>query len=285
MTAVLPDNFGVLILTHGRPEGVAKTINTLKRTGYTGRWWLVCDSGDKTIDQYRERWGNDRVVVFDKAAVDVDLADNGGSNSVVVFARQAAPRIAADLGLRYFLELDDDYGSFQHRFLEGDKLKVVETRDLDTIMASFLSFLIDTGATTVAFAQGGDFIGGGDSFLRRGLTRKAMNAFFIAVDNPPRFCGRLNEDVNMYLSEGKTGGLVFTYTRFMLTQGTTQKNAGGLTEAYLEDGTYRKSFYSVVLAPSCVTVKLMGDKHLRVHHSIAWNLAVPKIVSERFRKS
>lgn len=44
----------------------------------------------------------------------------------------------------------------------------------------------------------------------------------------------------------------------MSTQMQTQKNAGGMTETYLESGTYLKSFYSVMYAPSCVKLNTMG---------------------------
>lgn len=65
-----------------------------------------------------------------------------------------------------------------------------------------------------------------------------------------------------------------------LTQKTTQKSRGGMTELYLDNGTYVKSFYTVMLAPSCATIKPMGNTRLRLHHSIEWDYAVPKIVRE-----
>jgi hypothetical protein len=72
-----------------------------------------------------------------------------------------------------------------------------------------------------------------------------------------------------------------------LVQMQTQSNAGGMTEMYLESGTYVKSFYSVMYAPSCVKVGELGDPrspHYRIHHSINWRVAVPKIMRETVRK-
>ena len=69
-----------------------------------------------------------------------------------------------------------------------------------------------------------------------------------------------------------------------LQQKTTQKNAGGITEYYKKYGTYVKSFTTVMFAPSCTKVRLMNSKYPRLHHSVSWNNAVPKIISEEYRK-
>lgn len=49
-------------------------------------------------------------------------------------------------------------------------------------------------------------------------------------------------------------------------------------------GTYLKSFYSVMWAPSCVKIGAMGDTHKRIHHSITWDKCAPKILSEKWKK-
>lgn len=36
-----------------------------------------------------------------------------------------------------------------------------------------------------------------------------------------------------------------------------QKNKGGMSDVYIDKGTYLKSFYSVMFAPSCVKIGLM----------------------------
>lgn len=43
-------------------------------------------------------------------------------------------------------------------------------------------------------------------------------------------------------------------------------------------------FYSVVFAPSCVKVSMMGSRFRRIHHAVAWSRAVPRILPERYRK-
>ena len=48
--------------------------------------------------------------------------------------------------------------------------------------------------------------------------------------------------------------------------------------------TYLKSFYSVICSPSSVKIKALNANHKRVHHSIKWINAVPKIISEGYKK-
>jgi hypothetical protein len=138
-------------------------------------------------------------------------------------------------------------------------------------------------------AQGGDLMGGANSQLVKSnrfpwCKRKAMNSFFCKTSRRFWFFSRLNEDVNTYLSYGERGQLFMTLPEFHLHQLITQKEGGGMADAYLASGTYVKSFYSVIVCPSFVSVtaqKAMG----RLHHQISWNNAVPKILDDAHKKS
>jgi hypothetical protein len=90
--------------------------------------------------------------------------------------------------------------------------------------------------------------------------------------------------VNLYVENGRRGSLFVTIPRLRLWQQQTQQNSGGLTDIYLDLGTYVKSFYSVMYAPSCVKLTTMGSTHRRLHHMVLWNNAVPRIVDESIRK-
>ena len=279
-------NFAVFILSHGRADNM-KTVKTLQKQDYTGRWYIIIDNEDDQAEEYYRRFGKDRVIMFDKAeaAKKIDIGDNFPERNVVVIARNMCHEIAESLGLEYFLELDDDYKSFEIRYIQDDKLKVKNVSDLDYIFDDMLDFLDESGAVTVAFAQAGDYIGGAESKLfQKGLIRKAMNSFFCRTDRPFRFFGRINEDVNAYVKLGSEGKLLFTVTDIGLTQAATQQNAGGLTEAYLDLGTYIKSFYSVMYCPSCVKIGIMGNSDYRLHHQIIWRNAVPQILDEKWKK-
>lgn len=285
------DNFAVIILTHGRAEKVY-THNTLRKYGYTGNIYLMIDNEDEQYQEYKNIY-KDKVIVFDKQkAIDItDSADNFKKRNSVVYARNYVYVKAKEIGLKYILVLDDDYSGFYNCF-DNDRnyiTKNIKIKNLDGYINAMLKFLINSNSDCIAFSQGGDFIGGEGSkvsqlHIKGKLSRKAMNAFFFDVDKPLFFGGRINEDVNMYISEGKIGKKIFTYARVRLEQMETQANSGGLTEIYKDLGTYVKSFYSIIYNPSCVKLMMMGAKNKRIHHKILWKYATPMILSENYKK-
>lgn len=286
------NDFAVFILTNRR-AGNVRTYRALRNCGYTGRIFLLVDDEDPQLQAYRDEYGSD-VVVFEKqkAVEYTDSCDNFGKRNSVVFARNWNFVVAKQMGLKYFWQLDDDYSSFGWSLDNENEYQSANaaTRRLDAIIDACLEFLETSGAKSVAFAQGGDFIGGSaGGFLqkaRRGwMPRKVMNSFFFSVDRPVKFLGRINEDVNLYVQEGRKGDLFVTIPRLRLWQHQTQTNSGGLTDIYLDLGTYVKSFYTIICAPSCVKLITMGSTHRRLHHMVQWNYAVPKIISEKYRKA
>ena len=282
-------NYAVFILTHGRPDKVI-TYHTLRKSGYTGKIYLICDEEDKTLPEYKQQY-KDQVIVFSKQDYQhsFDIMDNFEGNKVIVYARNACYDIARSLGLDYFFEYEDDYPGFYHRFVDGQTLRAVKVSHMDKVCTAFIECLENTQATTIAMAQGGDFIGGAESFNHLQYKRKAMNSFVFKVNQNPAddciFIGRMNDDVNTYLTQGRIGKLFFQIANVMLVQLQTQSNSGGNTEAYKTMGTYVKSFYSVMAAPSCCKVSMLITSHPRIHHKIDWNKAVPKIIHERYRKT
>jgi hypothetical protein len=282
------DDFAVFILTHGRPNKVI-TYDTLRRRGYTGPIYIIIDNEDKTADTYRRIYG-DKVIVFDKAAIakTFDEGDNFGDRRAVIYARNVSFQIARDLGLRYFLQLDDDYNGFEYRINhEGQYPKGYRMVQgtLDGIIEAYLSFYQTTAACSIAMAQGGDFFSGADEMYSSNRKRKCMNTFFCSVDRPFQFVGRINEDVNTYVWFQMLGNLFLTVPFVSVKQLQTQSNTGGMTEMYLDSGTFIKSFYTVMYAPSCTLVKIIGEVDKRLHHSIKWANAVPCIVPETCRKA
>ena len=283
------NNFVVFILTHGRPNKVY-TYDTIRNAGYTGPIVLVLDNEDNAIEEYKriyEAKPNTGVYVFDKLDIAnrYDEVDRGKDRRAIFYARNACFEIAKDLDYKYFLELDDDYVKFRSRVDINGKFATIYHTDLDSLFEAMLQFLDDSGAHTVAFSQTGDFIGGmGSRVYKEKLARKAMNSFFCTTDRPFKFLGRINEDVNTYVSEGSKGKLMFTVADATLDQTQTQSNSGGMTELYLDAGTYVKSFFTIITNPSSVKIYEMGCTHKRIHHSIDWNKAVPKIISSCYKK-
>lgn len=282
------DDFAVFILTHGRANRV-RTYDTLMRQGYSGKVYIVIDDEDAEGERYRERFG-EKVITFSKQDIAnrYDTGDNFTEHRSVFFARNACFEIAKRLGVEYFLQLDDDYSGFYYKFSTALRYRERPVKsNLDKLFSAMLTYYKSVeAADTIAFCQNGDLIGGqlGYNVSRIWVKRKAMNTFFCSTSRPFDFVGRVNEDVNTYVSAGRRGRLMFTLFNVSIIQDDTQSNAGGMTELYLSEGTYIKSFYSVMYAPSAVKVSLMNSTHKRIHHRVSWENAVPKIVGEELVK-
>lgn len=282
----MSDDFAVLILSHGRADKVS-TLATLKRCGYTGRWYIVIDDEDSQGWKYKEKYG-DHVVVFNKAeqAEKTEAYENFGTRKAIIYARNACFDIAAKLGLKYFMELDDDYTIFSFEYNESRDLIVnVRISNIDRVIQAYLQYFTEIPALSIAFAQGGDFMGGKDkNAASHPQWRKCMNSFICSVDRPFQFRGTINEDVNTYTMLGSQGNLFLTVPLIGLRQKQSQQNSGGMSEAYLISGTYLKSFYTVLAMPSSVIISLLMSRHPRLHHMVKWECTVPKIVQEKWRK-
>ena len=282
------EELAVFILTYGRPNNV-KTYKTLNRFGYTGKKYLICSTDDKKLNQYKSQYKNE-VVVFNKQDVKntFDIGDNFNDERVVVYARNACFDIAKKLGIKYFLVLDDDYTDFSYRF--NNELQYHKGRgyikNIQEIFNAILNYYKSIPAKSIALSQNGDWIGGENSSWAKELSlkRKCMNSFFCSTERPFKFIGRINEDVNVYTKLGSVGDLFLTIPNISLKQTDTQSNDGGLTDIYLSQGTYVKSFYSVMFSPSSVKVAMLNTERARLHHRVNWNNAIPKILNEQYKK-
>lgn len=279
-------DFAALILTHGRPSKV-KTYHTLKKCGYTGRIVIVVDDEDDTVEDYKDAYGEE-VYVFSKQEIakTFDEADNFNDRRSIVYARNSSFEIAKELGIKHFIQLDDDYTAFNYKFTDNNEYCERSIKDLNSVLSEMLRFYKSTNILSVAMAQGGDFIGGKNSSFAQKIKpkRKCMNTFICSTERPFQFVGRINEDVNTYTSVQGRGEVFLTIPNIEVKQAQTQSNSGGMTDIYIDGGTYVKSFYSILFSPSCVKIALMGVKHKRLHHKVSWNNAVPLIMSEDYKK-
>lgn len=278
------DNFAVFIMVYGRPDK-NWTYSSLKKCGYTGKIYLIGDNTDIKIDDYKIKY-NDELLIFDKKEVakNYDNGDNSGDYRSTMFASNMAFEYAKNLGLKYFCLMCDDYKNFEYRYVKNDKLKIKNVKNLDYVFDCYIDFYKKTNFLSIAFAQGGDFIGGIDShIIRNKLKRKVMNTFLCCVDRKFEFIGRLNEDVNTYINLGQKGNLFGTLPFVSIIQKATQSEKNGLTEVYLDNGTYIKSFFSVMYNPNCVKISLMETTHKRIHHTINWKNATPMIIDQKHK--
>jgi hypothetical protein len=278
-------DFAVFIMVHGRPEK-AWTYTSLKKQGYTGKIFLVADNLDETRNKYKEIYG-DKLLIFDKkkAALKMDSGDNSLDFRSTLYSANTIFKLAKENNIKYFFIMCDDYTGFFYCFNNNYEFKRQKIKNLDKVFSGMLKFYKKTTISTIAMAQGGDFLGGnkgGNAKIK--LMRKAMNTFLCSTERPFKFIGRLNEDVTTYVNLGSKGSLFITTTNLMITQKGHQQEKSGLTDVYLDSGTYVKSFFSVMYNPSSVKIADVSNKHKRIHHKVKWKYAVPKIINEKYKK-
>lgn len=279
----------VFILSNGRADRVI-TYKTLRKSGYTGEIKIIIDDEDEDGQEYINRYGEE-VYIFNKEHYikNTQAADNFGKRNTVVFARNATYDIAKELGYKYFFVLDDDYGELAYRFNEHMEFTQRPIKNLDEIFKILWRYYETVPVKTVAFIQGGDLLGGvNNGAIKKNhlpfIKRKAMNLFLCSTERRINWIGTINEDVNSYVHYGSQGDLFITIPWIALNQSNTQSNEGGMTDIYLDVGTYVKSFYTVLFNPSSVKIMTMGERYKRLHHSINWRNTIPAIIDEKYKK-
>lgn len=277
--------FAVFILTHGR----AKTITTyraLRNNGYTGDIWVVIDNEDDQENLYREKFG-DEIIQFDKRDYleKTDLGDLDDNRKIGVFARNFIQDKAIEMGYQYHLQLDDDIHGFQIRYVKDGRLKGKSIRDMDKVFDAMCDYMDETNITSLSFSLGAYLIGGAESReWGRQLIPKTMTTFLMRADDLNYFHMRMNDDITTSALNGMRGKLYYTIMPLCLEVDETQKQSGGMTEIYVDNGTYRKSFYTVMAMPSCTKIASMGINDFRCHHQISWNNCIPKVLNEKWKK-
>lgn len=278
-------DFAVFILSHGRADTIS-TYRALRDGGYTGRIFVVIDNEDDQEDLYRQKFGDD-IIQFDKREYleKTDLGDLDNDRRVGVFARNFIQDEAKRLGYKFHLQLDDDVHGFGYRFVQDGRLRCAKCKHLDEVLEGMVQMMKETPITSLSFGLSSYYFDvAGNRNVQEGMIRKTMTTFLMRADDLQYFHMRMNDDITTSLINGMRGKLYYTYMPVMVQVDKTQVQHGGMTDIYKKNGTYRKSFYSVMCCPSCVKVSAMGITEYRIHHEISWNNAVPKLLSERWCK-
>lgn len=273
-------DFAVFIITHKRPDNQL-TLETLKKGNYTGKVYFIVDDEDDTLDKYISKYGKENVKVFHKSEW-FDIGDNlKDHKGVPEYARNECFRIAKELGLKYFVQLDDDYSSITYRYIKGGELKSKNVNNFNELFEAMCRFLKLKQIYCVAFGVQGDFIGGIHGKYKNGLYRNARNSFFCKTEQPFEFLGRINEDVTTPAYNNMLGRLFFTTLDVCVTLYDHEKNSGGSTDQYKEVNTYWNYFYPVLWCPSAIYIKEARGEFIK---HIRWKNLLPQIVSSRWKK-
>lgn len=280
--------FAIFILSHGRADDV-KTAEYLERIGYSGDWFIVIDNEDNQAGTYYAKYG-DRVLMFDKKA-EAELTDTGDMDDdrrVGVFARNKIQDLAIERGYKYHLQFDDDFNRVSFRYFDGEKIAythVEDDRTLTGVLFAMVRYMDNCPRITwLSFGLSNYYLGGTQSGnWKNRLIPKTMGSFLMRADHPIRFSMRMNDDITTCALEQSRGNLAYTIMSLYVKTTETQHQSGGMTDIYQDNGTYRKSFYSVLVGPSWAKVSRESLSH-RIHHRIYFENCVPKLLSDKWKK-
>ena len=277
------NSFCYVILSYNRADNL-KTLKLLNNSKYP--IVILCGDDEPQKTKY-ERLQDDKIKVYyfnkEEERKHTDDGINDNKTKAVVYARNYIWKLMKELKYEYFCVLDDDYTGFS--FLnknDKNKKEEIKVKDFDKVSEIFINYLKKARQIDcLSFLQGGDLIGGTQNkiFFNREVKRKIMNIFYCRTETPFYFYGKINEDVNCYtVNQRNYGRVMFSVPFLKLFQTQTQANKGGLTDIYLDVGTYIKSFYSVMYCPSCCKISIMGNTHMRIHHKLNSNYYTPMIL-------
>lgn len=272
----------VYIISKGRPK--CTTAQTLTKMGYPGDWFIVCGNNDETIDEYRKNWG-EHVLEFDwyDEITRTDTLDNFGFDDMpsgAVPVRNATCDIARARGEKRHWQLDDDYNHF-YRVIPGTlKKERMDGEQLYEVLTEISEF-----ANRCSLQNAGIALGTIESHpaKKKTFSRRVFNAHNLPTDEKllTRWRGRMNDDLINAIETYRNGGFEMLFKYANLTMEPSQKEAGGLTDLYQQEGTVRKTAYPVLLAPQAVKLVVRFGRY---HHRVNWDLLSPKMLDEKYRK-
>lgn len=278
-------NFAVFILSHGRALDVS-TVKMLEEQHYLGDWYIVIDDEDDQANIYYEKYG-DKVIMFDKraAAAETDTGDLDDDRRVGVFARNKIQDLAIERGYKYHLQLDDDFRGLQYRFVANGNIRSRKSKNIDNIFFSLVNYMDDCPQITwLSFSLSNYFLGGIDNKnWHLQMIPKTMGSFLMRAEHPIKFSMRMNDDITTCAIEHHRGNLAYTIMCLQIDTPETQSQEGGMTDIYKDNGTYRKSFYSVMVGPSFAKIARESLSH-RIHHEIKFINCTPLLISDKWKK-
>lgn len=271
----------IYIISKGRPH--CKTAETLTKMNYPGEWFIVCGTNDETIPDYQEKWGMDRILIFDwkEEVKESDLLDNFGvekMSSGAVPVRNATRKIAESKGETRHWQFDDDYSMFRHINKELKKHETItDGAFFEKELLKIATFAHEAKLTNAGFCLGME------SFpeMVKTFSKRVFNAHNMPTD-PKLFMkwrGRMNDDLINALETYHMGGREMAFKFMTLMLAPTQSDQGGNTDIYKLSGTVRKTAYAVMMEPNATRLVI---KYGRYHHAVNWEKISPKLIRQTY---
>lgn len=278
------DDFAVFILTHGRPDKQL-TFNTLLESGYTGKVYFVVDNQDETIEAYRENYG-DMVIMFNKDAEyeETDTYTNQKIMLGVVYARNVCFKLAKEMGLKYFVNCDDDIQKLSYKMPFDKKLITKPVKNLDRCLEAFIDFMEGSRVECMSLSEDGIYMGGVNKMVEAMRNWSFTHFFLMKADSDLRFRSLWVEDIIFSIEKQRMGKKVLSTTMVsmrMPTREAIRNQKGGMRDAYNQSNEYVVAYMPIVTSPDCSKVH-MKDGHIK--HTKKNDAFMVKILSDRWKK-
>lgn len=283
------DDFAIFICTHGRPNA-QHTLDMLHKANYTGKWYLVLDNTDHTIQQYIDIYGADKIIIFDKNYyINSDRFDNGDNilhAKCILYAKRAVEDIAKSMKLNYFAIVDDDFIKLSLRYPEDGKLRRMLVTDIDDVLEAYIDVL-SNGITAVGFGSVSAYCDGIKSLDAVHLSKRYLPYQFIIrnASKEVNWTSWMSEDDVTELQSSMVGNLWLSLPYVMQETkpiGDTTAS-GGMVETYKNSDTYTLNFNAVKNCPHRIYLKQRKDGKLILARY--YDRCFPKIISGRYKKS
>lgn len=271
------------IISKGRPQ--CKTAQTLQKIGYEGEWFIVCGNNDETLPEYIERWGEDKVLVFDwyEEVRKTDVMDNFGFERMPSGAspvRNAVFDFSRARGEKRHWQMDDDFILFFLTNVEMTKNKAIDGKTLYQWLSRVAKYADDANLANIGIALKEESY----PTDAKKFTSRVYGSHNMSNDPrlTPKWRGRFNDDTIHAITVHRLGKLKELNLKFLsVDTPDTQQEAGGLSEMYKELGTVRKTAYLILIAPNATKLVIHRGRY---HHRVDWSKLVVKTISDKWKK-
>lgn len=274
----------IYIISKGRPQ--CTTAQTLVKMGYPGEWFIVCGNNDETLQQYIDKWGKDKVLVFDwyEQIKHTDVLDNFGFEKMASGAapvRNAVFDFSRARGERRHWQMDDDFFVFRMISTTEKKNKKMDSGLLlYWWLVRIAKYADDAKLANIGVCLAEECY----PDMAKCPTSRVYAVHNMSNDPEltPEWKGRFNDDTIHAISVFRTGKRREMSLRFLSTDTKdSQSEKGGLTEMYRSLGTVRKTAYLILMAPNASKLTI---RHQRYHHIVDWKKLTVKVINEKWRK-
>lgn len=288
------DDFAVFITSYKRANNIT-TINSLKKSGYTGDWYVIIEDNDPEIELYKKNVPKDKLLIYNKKeqAKYYDSCDNFHILDVHTNSISVVPYFVKLLGYKYYYMAEDDFEGFYYKKLNGKKVEYKLILNIDEIFNMCIDFLnCSDKIVSISFKHINTInsITSSEYFDNSTFSYYGYNGFILDVDKPVKFNGTVCEDVFIHMNSYKQGLLTFTinpiknlHVFYFDKKPKDRDNSGNnyVNSNFLNRELY--FLYVLLTFPNMVNLKIKNDTVLDFTY-MQQHKSIPKIIDERWKK-